>query len=141
MSAFEFVAELPIRYRDLDPWDHVNNAVYGSYLEEARIQYLDSVLDEPMEEREFVLAHLELDYRAPVTYDEGTIAVAVRASDLGESSLSFAYEVRTVAGVAATGETTQVYMGEEGSPTPLPAAWRETIGRFEPAMDGCDPTA
>jgi acyl-CoA thioester hydrolase len=102
---FEFVTEMSIRYRDLDPWDHVNNAVYATYLEQARIQYLDAVLDESMGGRDFVLAHLELDYQQSVEYRE----------------------------VAATGETTQVHIGADG-PAPLPDSWRETIEQFEPAL-------
>ena len=132
-AAFEFVTEMEIRYRDLDPWDHVNNVVYGTYLEQARIEYMDAVIDEPLEDRDFVLAHLELDYHQSVEYRHD-LTVAVRASDLGTSSLSFAYEVRADGEVAATGETTQVHMGADG-PAPLPESWRETIERFEPALD------
>jgi acyl-CoA thioester hydrolase len=130
---FEFVADMDIRYRDLDPWDHVNNAVYGTYLEQSRIRYMDSVLDEPLEDRDFVLAHMELDYVQSVEYRHD-LTIAVRASDLGTSSLSFTYEVRADGEVAATGETTQVHIGEDG-PAPLPEAWRETITTFEPALD------
>jgi acyl-CoA thioester hydrolase len=55
-------------------------------------------------------------------------------STTGTSSLAFGYEVRADGAVAATGETTQVFMGEEGTPTPLPDQWRETIEQFEPAL-------
>jgi len=129
---FEFVTEMPIRYRDLDPWDHVNNVVYGTYLEQARIEYLDSVLDAPLEQREVVLAHLELDFEQSVEYDDD-LTVAVRASEVGTSSISLVYEVRADGEVAATGETTQVYVDDDG-PAPLPDSWRETIERFEPAL-------
>ncbi|WP_136717588.1 acyl-CoA thioesterase [Halorientalis salina] len=129
---FEFVTEMSIRYRDLDPWDHVNNAVYATYLEQARIQYLDAVLDESMGGRDFVLAHLELDYQQSVEYRD-ELTIALRVSEMGTSSLSFAYEVRADGEVAATGETTQVHIGADG-PAPLPDSWRETIEQFEPAL-------
>mgnify|MGYP006285120581 FL=1 len=136
MSEFAFTTAIPIRYRDLDPWDHVNNAVYATYLEEARTEYLDTVFETPMEARDFVLANLELDYRAPITYDSDGVEIAVRTGDLGSSSLTLVYEVRRSDGtVSATGETTQVHMGEGGTPPPLPAEWRGSIGEFEPGLD------
>jgi acyl-CoA thioester hydrolase len=135
MSEFAFTTPIPIRYRDLDPWDHVNNAVYATYLEEARTEYLDTVFETPMEARDFVLANLELDYRAPITYNSGGVEIAVRAAELGSSSLTLSYEVRRSDGVvSATGETTQVHMGEDGTPTPLPEEWRTAIAEFEPDL-------
>jgi len=134
VDAVEFVVEIPLRYRDLDPWDHVNNAVYATYLEQARIEYLDAVLDAPLEARDFVLAHLELAFHDAIEYGDDPV-VALRVSELGTSSLSFAYEVRANGTVAATAETTQVHIGADRSPAPLPDGWRETIREFEPALD------
>jgi acyl-CoA thioester hydrolase len=134
MSEFAFTTTVPMRYRDVDPWDHVNNAVFATYMEEARGEYLDTVFEERLGTRNFVLANLELDYHAPVTYDGGGVAVAVRAAELGESSLTLAYEIGKDDTLAATGETTQVHMGEDGTPAPLPEAWRVAIREFEPGL-------
>ena len=134
MSEFAFTTTVPIRYRDIDPWDHVNNAVFATYMEEARGEYLDTVFAERLGTRNFVLANLELDYHAPVTYDGSGVEVAVRAAELGESSLTLAYELGNDDTLAATGETTQVHMSE-GTPTPLPEEWRQSIREFEPAYE------
>lgn len=135
MSEFAFTTTVPIRYRDIDPWDHVNNAVFATYMEEARSEYLDTVFEERLGPRNFVLANLELDYHAPVTYDgDGGVAVAVRAAELGESSLILRYEISKDGTLAATGETTQIHMGEDGTPAPLSEAWRAAIREFEPAL-------
>ena len=133
MTDFEYVAEIPIRYRDLDTWGHVNNVVYGTYLEEARSEYRDAVLDDPMEDRDFVIAHLELDYLDSLELDDDCL-VAIRVKNLGESSLTFEYEVRNGDGVAATGESTQVHVTPDGSPIPLPDRWRAAITEFEPGL-------
>lgn len=131
MSEFTFAVEVPVRYGDLDPMDHVNNAVYASYLEQARIDYFDRVLDDDREERELVLASLSIDFRRPVTLDD-EVEVAVRVTDLGESSFGMAYEVRASDEVAATAETTQVaFDAAAGESRPLPASWRENIADFE----------
>ena len=134
MSEFAFTTAIPIRYRDLDPWDHVNNAVFGTYLEVGRGEYLETVFEEGIGPRNFVLANLELDYHAPVTLDTDEVVVAVRARAPGESSLTLAYEVRQDGTVAATAETTQVHVAD-GSPSPLPEEWRPAIEAFEPALE------
>jgi acyl-CoA thioester hydrolase len=134
MSEYAFVTEMDVRYRDLDTWNHVNNAVYATYLEQARIDYLDAVLDGSIGGRDFVLAHLDIDFHAAVEYDDAA-TIALRASDLGTSSLSFEYEVRADGEPAATGHSTQVHMGADDSPAPLPDDWRAAITAFEPALD------
>ncbi|WP_424016926.1 acyl-CoA thioesterase [Halorientalis pallida] len=137
MSEFAFTTTVPIRYRDIDPWDHVNNAVFATYMEEARGEYLERAFDaEDLGTRNFVLANLELDYHAPITYEGGGVEVAVRAAEMGESSLTLAYRMEKDGTLAATGETTQVYMGEDGTPTALPAEWRGAIRAFEPGLGG-----
>jgi acyl-CoA thioester hydrolase len=131
---FAYVTEMDVRYRDLDTWNHVNNAVYATYLEQARIDYLDSVLADGIGSRDFVLAHLDIDFHAAVEYEDET-TIALRASEIGTSSLTFEYEVRADGEVAATAHSTQVHMGEDGAPTPLPDDWRAAIVEFEPALE------
>jgi len=131
---FAFVTEMSIRYRDLDPWNHVNNAVYATYLEQARVEYLGSVLDDAVGSQAFVLVHLDLDFVDSIEYEDD-VSVPLRVADLGTSSLTFEYEVRANGSVAAAGTSTQVHMGPDGSPTPLPDDWRETLRGFEPALD------
>lgn len=65
-----------IRFRDLDPLQHVNNAVFNTYFEEARIQFIQAVpeLRKSMNQGfSFVLAHLDLKYIQPVEYDESIV--------------------------------------------------------------------
>lgn len=138
MESFRFDVELPVRYRDLDTLGHVNNAVYGTYLEQARIRYFDRVLTVPFEDREMVLAHLDVDFRRPVELEDGTVRVACRVTELGESSIRMAYEVyagevSASSEPAATAVSVQVAWDGEGS-RPLPDEWRERIRGFEPAL-------
>ena len=44
MEGYRFVLPREVEFRDLDVADHVNNAVYLTYLETARIRYLIEVL-------------------------------------------------------------------------------------------------
>jgi len=131
MSEFEYEIELDVRYRDLDPMQHVNNAVYASYIEQARIQYIESVVGQRSVDAGAVVATLELEFERPVEYGE-TVTVAVRAGELGTTSVPLYYEIRTENGLAATAETLMVaYDSERGEPRPIPDAWRDAITAHE----------
>lgn len=85
----------------------MNNAVYATYFEEARLGYVAEVLDVHTDESGLVVAHLELDYRRPVTEDDH-VMVALRTGELGRSSIPMEYEIRVGDDVVATGETVMV---------------------------------
>ncbi|MFC7079931.1 acyl-CoA thioesterase [Halorussus caseinilyticus] len=126
-----FTVDVDVRYRDLDTMGHVNNAVYASYFEQARVAYFEEVLDVPLREIESVLASLEIDFRRPVEIED-EVTVALRVPELGESSVPMEYEVRADGHVAATGETVQVAVDSETkSSRPIPDAWRKQIRDFE----------
>jgi acyl-CoA thioester hydrolase len=132
---FAFTTTLPVRYRDTDPMGHVNNAVYATYFEQARIDYFEAVLDIPLEEREMVLANLELDYRRSVTTGDGNVVVAVRTPSLGTASFPVVCEMYAPDGdLAAEGRSTLVVVdGEEGT-RPIPGDWRDRLVAFEPGL-------
>ncbi|MGQ3412197.1 acyl-CoA thioesterase [Natrinema sp. LN54] len=130
MSA-EFTVDVPVRYRDLDPLDHVNHAVYASYLEVARTAYLEEVAKLDSEEISFVLANLEISYERPITMgDDPTVALSV--SRLGDSSCTMAYEIRVDGDVVATAETTMVHVDPETrQPSSIPEAMTRRIREYE----------
>jgi acyl-CoA thioester hydrolase len=130
---FRYETEIPLRYRDLDPMGHVNNAVYASYCEQARMDYFDDVFEMDLDTLNMVLAHLELDYERPIRQGQ-SVTVRVRVAEIGGSSFRMAFELLADDEVAATGETTQVVLGEDGTPTQVPEAWRERVRAFEDAV-------
>ncbi|ELZ85116.1 thioesterase [Haloferax elongans ATCC BAA-1513] len=121
-----FVAEVPVRFRDFDSFGHVNNAVYATYCEQARVQYFEEVIGVPLSDPHIVVAHLELDYQAPIEH-VGTVDVAVEAGEPGGKSFPLYYELTFGGEVVATGETVQVAMDDSGRPTTVPESWREAI--------------
>jgi acyl-CoA thioester hydrolase len=131
MTDYSFVADVDVRFRDIDAMGHVNNAVYATYLEEARTAYFDEVLDASLADVQTVLANVALEFRRPVELGDD-VTVAVRVPELGRSSIPMEYEVRADGEVAATGEAVQVAVdGETGESRPIPEAWREKIEPFE----------
>lgn len=131
MEEFSYEQDVPVRFQDLDAVGHVNNAVYVTYLEEARIGYMEEVLGVQAEDSGAVIAHLEVDYRRPVRKD-GYVTVALRTPELGTSSIPMEYEIRTGEDVVATAETVMVTTDyDTGETRPIPDSWRERIEAYE----------
>ncbi|RQG92003.1 acyl-CoA thioesterase [Natrarchaeobius chitinivorans] len=127
----EFTVEVPVRYRDLDPYDHVNHAVYVSYLESARVAYIDEVFELSEDEISFVIANLEISYGHPITLGDEPV-VALWVSDLGDSSCTMRYEIRVDGEVVSTAETVMVNLDPETErPAPYPDDVRERIVEYE----------
>jgi acyl-CoA thioester hydrolase len=92
---------LDVRFADTDAMGHVNNAVYLTYCESARIAYWTDVTGEPVRlgtegAESLILAEARITYRAPAFHGE-TITVETRTTRLGRSS--FTLEHRLTAGV------------------------------------------
>ena len=87
--------EVPVnvRFRDLDIFGHVNNAVYFTYCEIARNAYWNKLFG-PRRSRtaNFIIARAEMDYRSQTT-DEHSILVGIRISSIGRSSFEFRYNI------------------------------------------------
>lgn len=136
MSTFRYFHPIIVRYGDLDPQGHVNNAAYLTYLEHARVNYirhLDLWDGKSFLKIGFILARVELDYKAPILMTD-EIEVGVRTSRLGNKSLDMEYRVQELGGGKIFGEakTVQVaYDYQTGQTIPLWANWRERLTAFE----------
>jgi acyl-CoA thioester hydrolase len=131
MPEYSYETDLSVRVRDIDFMGHVNNAVFATYLEEARKDYFSDVLDVPLSDIQAVLAHVEIDYRNRITIDDD-VRVAVRVPEIGESSLPMEYEIRADGEVMATGETVQVAVDREtGETRPIADSIRASIAEYE----------
>lgn len=105
----------------MDAYQHVNNAVYLNYFEEAR----DTVMVELFgpDALDFVLAHVDIDFRNEVTQDDGEISVLSRVVGFGRSSVRSREIVRKADGsLAAEGGAVVVPRDpESGRSRPLTA--------------------
>jgi acyl-CoA thioester hydrolase len=101
-----------VRFRDCDAMGHVNNAVYSTYLEQARIAALGG-LDA------FILARVEIDFRAELRSGEA-VEVRSRCSRIGTKSFDLEHEI--LAGDRVVAEAKSVLVGydyTEGASVPL----------------------
>lgn len=136
MFDFRFFQPIVVRYGDLDPQGHVNNAGFITYLEHARVSYIRELGlwdGKSFLEIGFVLARIELDYKTPIQLTD-EVEVGVRVSRLGNKSLDMEYLIKEPATgmVFAAGKTVQVaYDYYEKKTIPLLESWRQAIIGFE----------
>jgi acyl-CoA thioester hydrolase len=125
---------IEIRWRDLDAFRHVNNAVYATYLEEARDEWLLRALGADGDLWGYVLARVAIDFRREVTQDDDAVLVRIRLERIGTSSITLHEEVVTLDGtLSAEAEAVLVARDvETGRSRPLTDAER---GAFIAALE------
>jgi acyl-CoA thioester hydrolase len=110
--------EIEIRWRDLDPYGHVNHAVFLTYLEEVRDEWLGLAVGE--EALRYVVARVEIDYRRELTESDDRVTARIRLDSVGTSSVRTVEElVLTDGAVAAEAKAVLVACDEERRPRPL----------------------
>lgn len=88
------VHQQEIRFGDIDVMGHVNNAVYLSYFEQARMSWFKQLIDGvwDWEKDGIVLARNEVDYLMPVLLSDA-LEIHTSCESIGNSSLTLVYEV------------------------------------------------
>ena len=136
MSEFRFYHAIEVRYGDLDPQGHLNNAKYFTYTEQARIAYWKylgiwkggSFLDIGI-----ILAEARMTFKAPILWGQ-PIRVGVRVSRLGNKSFDVVYAIEDAQTKIehARGATVQVaYDYHTARTITIPDDWRQIISDFE----------
>lgn len=134
---FKYQVNVEIRFNDIDSFEHVNNAIYLSYFEQARLGYLRDVFKDSLNwtTEGFIIAKAIVDYKFPV-FLKDKIAVKIRCSRIGNSSFDFAYEVVKYKGdaeiICATGTTVMVAFNyAENKVIPIPEKWKTIFNEFD----------
>jgi acyl-CoA thioester hydrolase len=78
---------IEIRWRDLDTFGHVNNAVYLTYLEETRDEWVARVTGDPDAISAYVLARVAIDFRRELTLADDAVVGRCRLERIGRSSV------------------------------------------------------
>jgi acyl-CoA thioester hydrolase len=136
MVNFRFYHPIEVRYGDLDPQGHVNNAKYMTYLEQARIAYIrqlglwqgGSFLNIGI-----ILADAHLVFRSPILFGQ-PVRVGVCVSRLGNKSLTMEYRMEDSENGKNLAEGTTVlvtYDYHSSQTIPIPENWRQVIVSFE----------
>jgi acyl-CoA thioester hydrolase len=97
VGTFRHHVEIVVRFADTDAMGHVNNAVYLTYCEIARIRYWTDMTGEPIHlgtqgAESLILAEARITYRAPAFHGE-VITVETRATRIGRSSFTLEHRL------------------------------------------------
>lgn len=136
MSEFRYYLPIQLRYGDLDPQWHVNNARFLTFMEHTRLSYLlhlglfegHNFLEFPL-----IVADVHIGFLAPIGYDE-KIRVGMRISRLGNKSMTmeFIIENEVTGEVKSRAEFVMVtYDYHQRKSVPVWPEWREKIAAFE----------
>jgi acyl-CoA thioester hydrolase len=127
VDGFDFVHRESVRFNDLDGMGHVNNAVFMTYMESARLAYFKSLGlgRNPLEG--MILARAEVDFRSAIELGE-EVEVGTRTGRIGTKSFELEQEVRADGRLTAEGRFVIVaYDYEAGRSREVPTKWREIL--------------
>lgn len=121
---------IPIRWGDMDAYGHVNNTVYFRYMEQARVEWLESLNHKVAPEGDSpVIINASCTFLVPMTYP-GTVEVKLFAGAPGRSSIPTSYELRVHGDdlLYAEGESKVVWMNNAtGKSVPIPESLRNVL--------------
>lgn len=128
-----FSHRLEVRFRDCDAMGHTNNAVYLTYLEQARFAHWRSLWgfgnpQTPPDIPGVILARVEADYKRPSRYGDA-LEIRLSVAGIGRSSFRYEYEIVDADGrTVLTATTVQVmYDYATEKPVPIPESIRALL--------------
>ena len=133
LPEYPIVIEMPVRWGDMDAFQHVNNIMYFRYFESSRIAYFDALdLHRFMTTDGIgpILGSTSCRFRLPVTYPD-TLSVGARVTEVGEDRLTMEHAVYSHRHerLAATGEGVVVFFDYRNNRKhPIPA---EIVARIQ----------
>ncbi len=136
MAEFHFYHLIEVRYGDLDPQGHVNNAKFLTYMEQGRVFYLKQLKlweGGSFHSLGIILADIQITFKKAIQFGD-QLRVGVRIARLGNKSMTSEYclEDARDASLFATGSSVLVaYDYDSNRSVPIPDEWRKTIQEFE----------
>jgi acyl-CoA thioester hydrolase len=130
-----------VRFNDLDSYGVVNNAVYLTYFEEARMQWFSDKLnvDWNWKKQGIIIARHEIDYKLPI-FLEDKPRMIMWISEIGEKSFEVCYRVikklKDKWVVSTEGKSVIVCFDYTLQKSiPVPDSWRELFQNYKEAED------
>lgn len=123
-----FEIAMDVRWGDMDAFNHVNNASYLRYIEEARVAWFKSLTgDWAAVDCAPILAAATVNYRRPIGWPE-RLRIRLHAEKLGTKSLTLGHRIESAtqdAVLYADGSTVMVWVDGQGASVPLPQNIRD----------------
>jgi acyl-CoA thioester hydrolase len=137
MDGIRFYHPMEVRYGDLDPQGHLNNAKFLTYFEQARLHYFEELglfqRGQSFMDIGVIVADIHIKYRAPV-FVNAAVHVGVRTQRIGNKSISLRQTIEDAqtGQIYADGTVVLVtYDYRTHTTTPVTAEWRQTLMEYE----------
>ena len=120
-----------VRYADLDPNQHVNNAVYATYFETGRVTLMkDPAFGLMPEGLAWIMVRLDIHFRAELTWPN-VIEMGLGVSRFGRTSVTFDQVVFCEGRCVASSQSVSVLIDEvTRRPVPLTDAVKQNFERW-----------
>jgi acyl-CoA thioester hydrolase len=136
----KFYSPIDIRFRDLDALGHVNNVVYLTYVEQARVRYFDEVFGNRHDWDQWgvLLARTEINYLVPLLFKEEA-KCGIECVAIGRKSMEFSFKMfKTVDGqeieVASGVNVLVAFNHTENQSIPVPDVWKNAVEKYEEGL-------
>lgn len=126
-------AKIQVRFADLDVMGHVNNSVYLSYFEMARVHYFGELLGKDWNwlEDGVLLVKNEVEYLRPILLNDEPF-ITVFCDDIGTKSFTLSYEVKVKDVITTKGKSTLVCFNARTNQTQqVPEAMANALNRLK----------
>jgi acyl-CoA thioester hydrolase len=127
----KIVTDITVRFRDIDSMGHVNNAVFFTYFEEGRKEFLRSLFHiVKTEEYPFILAHISCDFLKPIRISD-PISLQSWVGEIGKKKFDLVYTIVNSTDesiVYASGRSVQTFYDYKKNTTmPIPQYFLDRI--------------
>jgi len=139
MDHYYFYYPIDVRYGDLDPQGHVNNAKFLTYLEQARVAYFTKLglwNNHSFMGMGIIIAEIRISYHHPIRLGD-PIEVGLRTARIGGKSLHMEYSIEhshTRQIFAKASSIGVAYDYAAGNSIEVPESWRTAITVFEGSL-------
>lgn len=136
VKGYPVVIEIPVKWGEMDAFQHVNNAVYFRYFENARLAYFDKFDGIGFMTRTGVgpiLAATSCRFKTPLTYPD-TVLVATKVTTIEEDRFMMEYRIVSTKNQKVAAEADCVIVTfdyKENKKVPVPEELRRLIMEIE----------
>ncbi|GAB5417959.1 MAG: thioesterase family protein [Crocinitomicaceae bacterium] len=126
-------AKIQVRFSDLDVLGHVNNSIYLSYFETARVHYFAHLLGEDWDWQRngVILVKNEVEYHKPILLHD-TPLVHIYTDHIGEKSFTLSYEIKVGGTVYTTGKSVLVcFDGSKHATIPVDPVMKDALNQLK----------
>lgn len=117
---------MEIRFSDQDSQQHVSHIPIISWMAHARVEYLDSKIDDSkVEDIDYILVHISADFVQEITFP-GTIEVEITVNQIGTKSLTLDYDLYKGGSKFAEGKSVSVFISN-GNSVKIPDELRKVL--------------